>query len=383
MWKKIIISVVILGGLPIGFVRLTYAQQATASRPLVATCTPSTTTSIVGAPITWTAYTSGGVTPYVYQWSGTDNLSGLSSSASSATILYDTVGSKMATVRAISQDNQSVSTSCTGIVTVSQSVVTGTCSVNVGLNINGHYTINWNSYINSTDYSTSTRYSWSGTDGLFDSLSGTSKTYTTSGLKTGIVQFTSGFQTGSLMCSADIHNVPPETSAVSNSSLTGSCTPSVSGMTVAWNASAQSGSVASTTYVWSGDYLTASTTSNPAIVYSTEGIKTATVLIQNSNQSLTLTCQAKIASTTASTSGHCFIATAAYGTYMEPQVMVLRHFRDNALLKSKVGRAFVAGYYKISPPIADFIRPHDSLRAFVRYGLSPVIYELEKLGYSS
>jgi hypothetical protein len=71
--------------------------------------------------------------------------------------------------------------------------------------------------------------------------------------------------------------------------------------------------------------------------------------------------------------GGCFIATAAYGSYLDPQVMVLRHFRDDVLLKSGPGTAFVAFYYKHSPPIADFIREHDFLRMLTRWALTPLI----------
>lgn len=73
-----------------------------------------------------------------------------------------------------------------------------------------------------------------------------------------------------------------------------------------------------------------------------------------------------------STSG-CFIATAAYGSYLEGHVMILRNFRDSYLLTNSLGQAFVAFYYRTSPPIADFIAKHDSLRALVRMALAPVV----------
>jgi len=71
--------------------------------------------------------------------------------------------------------------------------------------------------------------------------------------------------------------------------------------------------------------------------------------------------------------GGCFIATAAYGSLMEPHVRILRDFRDRFLLGNMVGKGFVRLYYTYSPPIADFIAKHDSLRAMVRISLFPVV----------
>lgn len=75
--------------------------------------------------------------------------------------------------------------------------------------------------------------------------------------------------------------------------------------------------------------------------------------------------------------GGCFIATAAYGSYLDPHVMVLRHFRDEILLKSAAGTAFVRFYYAYSPPIADFISKHYLLRIVTRLLLTPVIVAVE------
>ena len=59
-----------------------------------------------------------------------------------------------------------------------------------------------------------------------------------------------------------------------------------------------------------------------------------------------------------STGGGCFIATAAFGSYMEPNVKVLRNFRDRYLLTHRAAKASVRLYYIYSPPIADFIAKH-------------------------
>jgi len=65
----------------------------------------------------------------------------------------------------------------------------------------------------------------------------------------------------------------------------------------------------------------------------------------------------------------CFIATAAYGSPAAGEIDTLRQFRDEFLLQNPPGKAFVAVYYAVSPPIASFISEHDLLRVAVREGL--------------
>ncbi|MBF0142599.1 MAG: Ig-like domain-containing protein [Magnetococcales bacterium] len=71
--------------------------------------------------------------------------------------------------------------------------------------------------------------------------------------------------------------------------------------------------------------------------------------------------------------GGCFIATAAYGSYEEPSVVLLRDFRDRYLLTNALGQRFVDWYYESSPPAADWLRQHDGWRGVVRVLLLPLI----------
>ncbi|MFC1927967.1 CFI-box-CTERM domain-containing protein, partial [Chloroflexota bacterium] len=73
--------------------------------------------------------------------------------------------------------------------------------------------------------------------------------------------------------------------------------------------------------------------------------------------------------------GHamCFIATAAYGTPLAEEIQILREFRDEYLLTDPLGQALVDIYYRVSPPVAEFITEHPGLKSIVRAGLLPVV----------
>lgn len=53
-----------------------------------------------------------------------------------------------------------------------------------------------------------------------------------------------------------------------------------------------------------------------------------------------------------SSGGGCYIATAVYGSYESPEVVVLRHFRDSSLSQTVLGRVFIRLCFWASPPVA-------------------------------
>ncbi|MFH0801832.1 MAG: CFI-box-CTERM domain-containing protein [bacterium] len=62
----------------------------------------------------------------------------------------------------------------------------------------------------------------------------------------------------------------------------------------------------------------------------------------------------------------CFIATAACGSEMAPEVLILREFRDTHLSRFPIGRGAVSLYNLISPPLAAFIERSRFLQSCVR-----------------
>ena len=78
--------------------------------------------------------------------------------------------------------------------------------------------------------------------------------------------------------------------------------------------------------------------------------------------------------------GGCLIATAAYGTELSPQVQFLREIRDNTVMSTTTGTAFMSGfnsiYYSFSPAIADMQRDNPLFQETVRVFITPMISTL-------
>jgi len=72
--------------------------------------------------------------------------------------------------------------------------------------------------------------------------------------------------------------------------------------------------------------------------------------------------------------GGCFIATAAYGSPLAPQVQLLREVRDRFLVQHPIGSAFVGFYNKASPPMAAIIAKSETLRTLARGALLPLLW---------
>jgi len=89
--------------------------------------------------------------------------------------------------------------------------------------------------------------------------------------------------------------------------------------------------------------------------------------------------------TTESNGGGCLIATAAFGSEMEPQVQFLREIRDGKIMTTESGTAFMTGfnqfYYSFSPAIADYERENLMFKEAVKVTLTPLLTSLAILNY--
>jgi len=84
--------------------------------------------------------------------------------------------------------------------------------------------------------------------------------------------------------------------------------------------------------------------------------------------------------------GGCLIATAAFGSELSPQVQFLREIRDNTVLQTESGSAFMAGfnqfYYSFSPTVADYERENPTFKEAVKLTLTPMLTSLTLLHYA-
>ena len=69
----------------------------------------------------------------------------------------------------------------------------------------------------------------------------------------------------------------------------------------------------------------------------------------------------------------CYIATMAYGDYDNPQVMILRQFRDEILDKSVFGKWFIKAYYHYSPKLVERLKNHRIVNIIIRKILNQFI----------
>ena len=83
--------------------------------------------------------------------------------------------------------------------------------------------------------------------------------------------------------------------------------------------------------------------------------------------------------------GGCLIATAAFGSEMAPQVQFLREIRDNTVMSTQSGTAFMTGfnqfYYSFSPYVADYERENPVFKEAVKVTLTPLLSSLTLLNY--
>ncbi|HVB20168.1 MAG TPA: hypothetical protein VNF51_02730 [Candidatus Paceibacterota bacterium] len=115
-------------------------NPAFCSQPPTAACTGSPTPAYINQSVTWSATASGGSGSYTYSWTGTDGLSGTSSSVSKA---YTTSGLKYATTTVTDTvSGLSTSVSCTNDVTVNACTATLTATPST-VNVGNSTTLDW------------------------------------------------------------------------------------------------------------------------------------------------------------------------------------------------------------------------------------------------
>lgn len=354
------------------------AQTTTTNGPLDAICDVSDIGIIrLGQRITYEAIATGGTGSYTYEWRGTENLSG---SGRTNSIQYKEGGGKGASV-IVTSGNQQVTAQC-GSIQVAEPPLRGACEAQVSIVPDrskitwsvdvkggvGDYEYDWNIPANDDDKRVVQEFS--------DSLD-------MIGTHSVRIEVTSGDPDDDreidISCSVTITSL----NDLESSKRLSCNAPStfVTGKELVWRV--QPSDLGDMTITWSGSENIVPdpndvTNKKALVTYTTPGVKTAKATIDSDELTGSISCGAVIANADdpgiSPTNGEgCFIATAAYGSYLEKDVYLLREFRDEKLRGNILGEAFIQTYYIVSPSIADTIRESDSLRESARTLLQPLI----------
>jgi hypothetical protein len=75
----------------------------------------------------------------------------------------------------------------------------------------------------------------------------------------------------------------------------------------------------------------------------------------------------------------CYIATHVYGNYDDPNVLILRNFRDTVLKRYKLGVKFINIYYNFSPKLVSRFYNKPTINKFIKTCiLNPLTYLMNK-----
>jgi len=290
------------------------------AKPGYLSCVASSPRVSVGSPITWSAIVSGGSGKYTYSWS--DNEGSSIVGDQTVTKTYNTAGVKTATLTVNDDAGNGATIACETLVydpAATESLLSplqASCSSNVKSIAKGggiYFTID--SIGGNGGYT----YHWSDTDGdEGDAGYRVFKTYPTSGNKTMSVEVTSGTQTVNTSCDFNVVDSSPVPTPTPKFPLKVSCygipNPAFTiGDKITWTAIA-SGGVKNYQYSWS-DNEGSSSEGGASIskVYSSSGIKTATIKVTSGDQAVSANCSVVVLNINAEMSVSCSAGSRVVG----------------------------------------------------------------------
>ncbi len=74
----------------------------------------------------------------------------------------------------------------------------------------------------------------------------------------------------------------------------------------------------------------------------------------------------------------CFVATVAYGNQDHPDVVFLRKFRDEVLVKSSKGRSFIDWYWRTGPKLAQTIKQSKIMISCSRWLIGCLVFMIRR-----